>query len=302
MSYDKKIIDVHKRILSHLSGDLSLETYVYHASLFISKLNPHQESSFIRAKQTHGTIVDRQGLEKYIFLVEKFFPACEGLLELKRACSVDVCEKCGVSFQSEDDGYVICKCGHVVEVIEYSDTFRDVDRTSATPKISDTRYTHFLEALARFDGTAPVKFPERFRETYYEWCQDHGIKNPQRVSKDVVRDFLEDKRFNRLYNHINRVYNELTGSPLPQIRHLKTGMIEKYKLAMIAFDKIEDKTRESSPLVDYIVYQLLLGYKFDVRMSDFYMLKTEQKRKEHANTWQKIVEKEPKLRKNFFVL
>jgi len=276
------------------------ECYIYYVTPIVARcneINSVGKKSFLRVKQTDTREIDSSLVLKFIQITSEYIPRKTFMGDVSVSYNIDGCMECGSTLTSIDEGLETCNsCGHVSPVIDDSHTFKDSERVSASVKTNNANYTHFVEAVKQFQGE-PVTIPSVFDDKWNTWRVKHNIKQKD-ITKNQVYMFLEQEGFSEFYEHINYLYSKITRIPPPDIHHLEPKLFPLYKQAMEAYSAIKDtidtgditRKRKSSLIVNFILQELLrlLGYK--LRSDDFFMLKTDAKRREHQRAWQRVME------------
>ena len=102
--------------------------------------------------------------------------------------------------------------------------------------------------------------------------------------------FLQEHSLYKYYEDINLIFNELTGTPCPNISEYEKTLIEDFDKLVIVYDKVikkDNKYNRSNFLNSYyILFQLLKRHSYPCKESDFPLIKTIDRKIEHDEIYE----------------
>jgi hypothetical protein len=197
---------------------------------------------------------------------------------------------CGSKDIENIESTLVCNsCGNEVCKLDYTATFKDVNRINMTERYKYTKEDHFLNAVKDFECRQNRTIPESVYEKFQLYLDQHNITN---VEKHHLYLYLTEHKLSDYYNDTNLIYHEYTHTPPPDLSGIKDKiMIDFRKVEKAIEDFITETGRANSITVKYKLYKIIQRNGFKVKKGDFYMLRTDGKLEEHDEMWAKICEK-----------
>jgi hypothetical protein len=107
----------------------------------------------------------------------------------------------------------------------------------------------------------------------------------EKVTKQHIFFFLKETKHTRHYEDSILIYHNLTGKKVDDISHLENQLMEDFDQISATYDKLYKFTglvdRKSFINTQYVLYQLLIKYKYPCDKKDFNTLKTVDRKAFH---------------------
>ena len=200
-------------------------------------------------------------VEKMQTLAKKFVN-----VEIKISCSKELrCENCNRIMQLNNRCYVCNNCGHNFDnfdnVMDIPDTYIQ------KPLAEDSRIQGFEEFLAKFQGNCNTKLPDELFEYIRKTCLKYKI-NQEKISKNDLYRLLKGTKFSKYLLLINKIHFLITGIPPPDISKYESKILERVKILVDVYDKI-NKNRSSFLNKTFLLWTFLKNEGCPVNSNDF---------------------------------
>jgi hypothetical protein len=143
------------------------------------------------------------------------------------------------------------------------------------------RINHFNECLAQFQAKESTNIPQEVYDTILIEMKKEKNTNLANLTNKKIRGYLKkhsDKKFNKYYEHIPHIINNLNGIP-PKTMSPKMEEIlrARFKQIQIPFEKHKPKDRKNLLKTDYIMYKFCQLEGWDEFLPLFNLLKSKDK-------------------------
>ena len=211
---------------------------------------------------------------------------------------IDFCQICNKNSNFiELDGYTVCtECGNETEIAATSSSYKDAERVNVGSKYTYDKRIHFRDCINQFQGKQnSTILPEVYEKLEKEF-RSHGLlidsdkkhKKFQNITKEHVLLFLKETSNSKHYEDAVLIHYNLTGKKPPDIGHLEKNILADFdKLVKTYEEKFKPKISPNKQLRknfinnQYVLYQLLKKYKFPCDISEFSILKTNERKSYH---------------------
>jgi hypothetical protein len=303
--YKQHLVDIEQK----LERRSTIELFFYYTKDIVEQykklLNCTVRDSFTRKKQsTAGSSEKVELVTKYIQTFDIFPELSSYLPTFSSTKEVNRCEDCDSELMESETNTLICnKCGREYPFFYQEGTqiseqisFKDLTRINTNVKYSYIRQTHFKDTIKQFQGKQNKYIDPKVYElliSSFDSAQlnakDKRDKYTQ-ITKDHIKMFLQEHSLYKYYEDINLIFNELTGTPCPNISDYEKTLIEDFDKLVIVYDKVikkDNKYNRSNFLNSYyILFQLLKRHSYTCKESDFPLIKTIDRKIEHDEIYE----------------
>ena len=203
------------------------------------------------------------------------------------------CSKCGIHMHKLIDASVmVCpECGLSSKYLDSSSKSLGYNDEIEYVTFSYKRQNHFQEWLNAIQGRENTVIPQTVIETVMSSLYDSGIKNPDNVTRDHIREILKQKKLRRYYDNITSIICHITGR---QPIRLKPNKEEQLKLMFMSiqrpFNKHRPPTRRNFLSYSYVLFKFCELLGLDHVLHCFRLLKGREKLYKQDQIFKKICE------------
>ena len=291
----KKIEELESRI-ENITNDNELNDYLLNFIEIIKKEDTEyseiqqkgQLDSFVNSK------INNSKTEVYNDYIRKFNPELKEI-DITSQKKV-ICDRCGsesFSYELKTSSTICMDCGSSQNVIfneesgpVYSDNLEQVT------VFNYQRNNHFLECLNQFQAKENTTIPKNIiNELTFEF-RKYNIKNPKLFTKELVKSYLKKLGYNKYYEHVPTIINELCGLPAPKMdsaleKQLKI-MFDEVQIPFEKYRKNICPDRVNFLNYNYTFHKMLQLLGRDEFLDYFDLLKSRDKLYEHDLIWKGI--------------
>jgi hypothetical protein len=193
-----------------------------------------------------------------------------------RTCT-EVCTNCGVSIQnliSEEQHPVYTENIEQVIVFNYK------------------RDNHFQECLNQLQAKENTTIPSCIIKDLVFEFRKYNITNPKLFTPELVKSYLKKLKYNKYYEHIPTIINEICGLPAPKMtpafeQQLRI-MFDEIQVPFEKYRKIICPSRKNFLNYNYTFYKMCQLLNKDEFLNFFPLLKSREKLYEHDQIWKGI--------------
>jgi ribosomal protein L37AE/L43A len=207
----------------------------------------------------------------------------------------DYCKNCGsIDFYNDQTHgcYICSKCAHTFRgEVHYTPTY-DHKLSLGKPSPGYDRVSHFVETIARLEGTekllVPAEVIEKVRKKYFELRID-PIEKPHLVTNSTTRELLKQIRYSKYLSNTTQIISRLTN--IPSIRfseEQKQNLIDMFNEIQKPFQKFKGR-RTNFPSYSYTLYKLCQLLEYDDFLEKLKLLQHDKLR-DLDIIWKKICE------------
>lgn len=254
--------------------------------------------SFILSSDVNSEDIDRERklseLTTDFMRVARDYINIDDLVIKPSTIRCPACDSINLNLSLNDDHIYVCnECGAEIETLDSTPTFKDTDRVNMSSKYSYSRKGHFLEAKKRYQGIQNTD-PSLIQSTVdtvlksmadLKLIPEQGMKKS--VTKDLVYNILSDQDLSKHYDDINLIFHIITGVACPQFTpELDMALDNDFIMLDEILEQIKGEKDTNSLNVNFKLLCLLRKNDFPCEQSEFYILKTEEKKDEHVEKMQ----------------
>lgn len=296
----KNISDLQENI-NKLEDNIDMNFYIMEtAELIIAYkiilVTPIKVSFIKTVNNNNNNSKKREIINKYIDLAQKYtnIPL---KINRKETKTRKECEQCNnkKEFILEDNIYICCECGNQLNIIQYTTSYKDVDRVNISTKYTYDRKVHFRDCINQYQGKQNCTIESRVYEQLEQIFERHhlliGDKKTRKeirfskITKEHILMFLKELSFSKHYENVILIHYTLTGKKPDDISHLEDKLLSDFDLLVETYDKLfkNKVSRVNFISTQYVLYQLLLKHKHPCKKEDFVILKTMDRKSFHDN-------------------
>jgi hypothetical protein len=296
----KNILDIQEKI-SKIEDKIDLNFYIIETAELINNykiiLSTPVKISFVRTKIcATDNIKKTEIINKYIEVAQKYID-----IPLKRdkkdSKPRKECEQCGnkKDFILDDNIFICSDCGNQLDIMQYTTSYKDVDRVNISAKYTYDRKVHFRDCINQYQGKQNCTIESKVYEQLEQIFEKHhlliGDKNTRKeirfskITKEHVLMFLKELGFSKHYENVILIHYTMTGKKPDDISHIEDKLLADFDLLVETYDKLfkNKVSRVNFISTQYVLYQLLLKHKHPCRKEDFVILKTMDRKSFHDN-------------------
>jgi hypothetical protein len=238
--------------------------------------------------------INTSKIETYNTYIQKFNP------ELKEidvhTPQSKVCERCtSKSFMHDfkTSTYVCTMCGMSLDNL-YNDEMTPVytENTEQVVFFNYKRNNHFQECLNQLQAKENTTIPSHIIKDLKTEFKKYNITNPKLFTNTLIKSYLKKLKYNKYYEHIPTIINEICGLPAPKLTHdleqqLKI-MFDEIQTPFEKYSKIICPFRKNFLNYNYIFYKMCQLLGKDEFLLFFPLLKNRERLYEHDLIWKGI--------------
>ena len=221
----------------------------------------------------------------------------------KPRASYDVwrCDSCDGCTLVEDvkEGYIICKdCGNT-KVENFCTSSKAVYTPESTVHTiySYKRVNHFREWLSQTQGRESTDLSEAIEAVKSEIKINRICDPKNQLTPLIVRGYLKKRNMSRYYEHVNRIFADVTGMQPPQFSsELEQRFVEMFRKIQGPFQKHVPSNRKNFLSYSYVLHKMCGLLSLHSMQIYFPLLKSRDKLGAQDALWKKIC---TELRWNF---
>jgi len=295
-----KINHIRKEI-NDCTTTFCLGLYIYRTAdlidMYKKLISKNKVNSFI---QTKNSQIDKSKIDN---IVNQYLCIAREYIDLENFTKdkfIFVCEACsGTNLILSDDDelvYICNDCQNEHPIYDDTPSFKDTDRVNMSSKYTYSVKGHFIDAIKKYQGiqNTDSKKINKVIEILKEQIAQHSLSinkdDYNFVTKNHIYMLLSELDLSKYYEHLNLIYNLLTGIECPNISHLVDDLLSDYDILEEVLEKLTEGRRDNSLTVNYKLYKLLQRRGYPCSISDFYVLKTKDTEDEHDSIMREAFE------------
>jgi hypothetical protein len=257
-------------------------------NIIVTKFSKGKMDNFISSK------MDSSKKKFYDIYVEKFNP--ELITTETYITNYNKCKRCNYEdvHYNEKHGADICiNCGLVEDYIRYDESnIAYNDDIQQKFYFDYKRSNHFHDCLEQLQAREHTTIPKKIIEELTAELKKYNITDPSKLTPKLVKVYLKKLGYNKYYEHVPIIINELCGLPAPKIseeleQQLKV-MFNEIQKPFEKYKKIYSPLRKNFLNYDYTLYKMLELLEKDEFLKCFSLLKSREKLYEHDQIWKGI--------------
>jgi ribosomal protein S24E len=273
----------------------SLNFYLEESAQLIHKfkamLSTRIKTSFMgRKKQNDGP--KRKIIREYLEIARRHTQV--DVLQEKEESEI-LCVNCPnlKNFEILDDNTYVCQeCFSQQEIIKHTPSWNDIDRVNISQKYMYDRKVHFRDCIHQYQGKQNSTIPQKIYDDLENEFENHyllvGNKDTVKgdrfvkITKDLIRLFLGELGYNKHYENVHLIHYNFTGIKPDDISHLEDQLLDDFDSLTETYDSMfKHLSRKSFISTQYVLFQLLRRHKHPCNVSDFNILKTQDRKAFH---------------------
>jgi len=193
-----------------------------------------------------------------------------------RSCT-EICTECGTSVSN-----ILTEEQHPI----YTENIEQV------VVFNYKRDNHFQECLNQLQAKENTTIPPQIIKDLVFEFRKYNITNPKLFTPDLVKSYLKKLKYNKYYEHIPTIINEICGLPAPKMtsefeQQLRI-MFDEIQVPFEKYKKIICPTRKNFLNYNYTFYKMCQLLNKDEFLNFFPLLKSREKLYEHDLIWKGI--------------
>lgn len=228
------------------------------------------------------------------------------------------CKNCNCKkYELIDENLKICiKCGTQEKFINYTTSYKDVNRVNISSKYTYDRKIHFRDCINQYQGKQNSNIDQEIYTRIIDKLYKHHLlvdvdktkivngvkvkltndeyikKRFSKVTKSHILVFLKELGYTKHYENLNLIYFNITKKPIDDITHLETKLLEDFEKITKLYDKMFKYKIDRKNMVNtsFLLFTLLRRHKHPCKSKDFNLLKTIDRKAFHVEIVKKLFE------------
>lgn len=304
----KSRIDIGKNIaelretVQRIESNRELNFYIIETAEIVQKykqiLKTPIKMSFVGRPKTNCQ-EKQQLVRQYVAIAQKYCSITANLPKQKNRVHCDNCPN-KKDFIIEENTQICVECGAQQEIMQYTSSYRDIDRVNISSKYTYDRKVHFRDCINQYQGKQNCTIDQKVYEDLEDMFQRHhllvGDNKTKRdvrfnnITKEHVLMFLKELKHSKHYENVTLIHYTLTGKKPDDISHLEDKLLNDFDLLVETYDKhFKHKVdRVNFISTQYVLYQLLQRHRHSCKKEDFVILKTVDRKSFHDNIYREL--------------
>ena len=302
---ENKITSLKEKIQKIQTGDNEIEYYLDFIPI-IQEMNKDDDSqtSHINTKHSvkQGNIdnyvdysVDLKKEQVYGSYIRKFRPDLNlNIPSEYMNKNNEICSNCGAEEFVKDprEGCIICtECGYTEQFMENDSSALSYkqEEIQQVTQFSYKRINHFQECLSQFQAKESTDIPGIIIDALLEELRKHQIQDPALITPTLIKGYLKKLKYNKYYEHIPFIINQLCGLPPPRIDSCLEDQLKiMFEEIQTPFEKYRPKGRKNFLSYNFILHKMCQLLGKDHLLICFPLLKSREKLYQQDSIWKKI--------------
>lgn len=278
---------LHDAICEHLKDSPKLQTYMLSVFKFIDQ--------YYSDEKTRGEIMAEYLNQLYWSLEELELPSeiAEQISKAWKPRSSYRCDRCSCGGNVVEDcreGYTVCvKCGNAQTANFPQKGYVYTPETTPSSSYTYKRVNHFREWLQQAQGRENTDLTDAIEAVRSE-MKINRISNPKReMTPAKVRQYLKKRNMARFYEHVNRIFADITGVEPPQLStELEETFIVMFKQIQEPFERNVPSNRKNFLSYSYVLNKMCGILQMNEMQQYFPLLKSRDKLQQQDTVWRAI--------------
>lgn len=248
--------------------------------------------SFVGVKKQDNNNPKSDIVNKYLSIVQKYDKTYS---KIYKKSDKKVCLHCGnkKEFILDDNVFICSECGTELDIVQYTPSYKDIDRVNISAKYTYDRKVHFRDCINQYQGKQNCSIEPLVYEQLEDILDKHhlllGDKKTckeirfSKITKEHILMFLKELGFPKHYENVILIHYTMTGKKPDDISYLEDKLLADFDLLVETYDKLfkNKVSRVNFISTQYVLYQLLLKHKHPCKKEDFVILKTMDRKSFH---------------------
>jgi len=244
-------------------------------------------TDIFKQKNVSTTIIDKSKLyDKYMKLVYN-----TNTRKTKNTQLIKICNKCKIEKTIHiNDGYYICtSCGESELILLENDKQTYKDSNNDSKACAYKRGNHLSEILNQFQAKESTEIDKEIYKRIREELKIQRIYDYKILDHKLMKKILKKLKFNKYYEHIHHIINNLNNIPPPTMTREQEETIKRvFKEIQKPFSIYRPKKRKNFLNYNYIIHKICELYEYDEFLLFFPLLKSRINLEEQDLVWEKI--------------
>jgi Zn ribbon nucleic-acid-binding protein len=209
----------------------------------------------------------------------------------KKKTQIQLCPYCNIEKTLQySDGHMVCvECGHSDRIIVDMEKINFKDPFYENKSTGYKRMNHFSELMNQFQAKETTEISQQIYNSIIIEIKKQKIKDPNRLSKKIMRNILKKLELNQYFEHIPFIINRLTGAPPPTItREIEEKLKQMFKEIQEPFRLYKPSSRKNFLNYNYVFHKFFELLEMDHFLQYFPLLKSPVKLREQEEIYEKI--------------
>jgi hypothetical protein len=272
-----------------------LDYYDSTMDILLQYYNPTNEKTnnvisindIFKAKDLSSTNIDKSKLyDKYMKVVYN-----TNTRKVKNNYQVKMCNVCNIEKTIHaNDGRLICtQCGDSELILIENDKPAYKDSNLDLKICAYKRTNHLSEILNQFQAKEATEIDEMIYNNIKIELKIQRMYDYKELDHKIMKRILKKLKFNKYYEHIPHIINNLNGLPPPTMTREKEENIKKmFKDIQKPFMLYKPKKRKNFLNYNYIIHKICELLEYDEFLPYFPLLKSRINLEEQDIVWEKI--------------
>jgi len=252
-----------------------------------------KNNSEIKMDSFVNTEINTSRSELYNDYIRTFYPSLTQISIPKKEVTCKLCNSSSFIYDSKNGNEVCSKCGlsNFLLIVEDSPHVFN-ENIEQLNVFNYKRHNHFQECLNQLQAKENTTIPENIIRDLREEFKKYNITDKNIITSALVKNYLKKLKYNKYYEHIPIIINELCGIDAPKMtRELEEQlkiMFDEIQIPFEKYSKMISPERKNFLNYNYIFYKMCQLLNKDEFLNCFPLLKSREKLYEHDLIWKGI--------------
>jgi len=231
--------------------------------------------------------------ELYNDYIRNFYPLLTQISIPKKGINCKLCKSESFIYDSKNGNEVCIDCGLINTILLLEDPTHSYNENIEQINVFNyKRHNHFQECLNQLQAKENTTIPPKIIKDLTDEFKKYNITDKKIITPVLVKNYLKKLRYNKYYEHIPTIINELCGIDAPKLtpefeEQLKI-MFDEIQVPFEKYSKIVSPDRKNFLNYNYIFYKMCELLNKDEFLNCFPLLKSREKLYEHDLIWKGI--------------
>jgi hypothetical protein len=240
-----------------------------------------------------NTEINTSRSELYNDYIRTFYPSLTQISIPKKDVTCKLCKSSSFIYDSKNGNEVCSKCGLSNFLLVSEDSPHVFNENVEQINVFNyKRHNHFQECLNQLQAKENTTIPEKIIRDLRDEFKKYNITDKNIITPSLVKSYLKKLKYNKYYEHIPTIINELCGIDAPKMtRELEEQlkiMFDEIQIPFEKYSKLISPERKNFLNYNYIFYKMCQLLNKDEFLNCFPLLKSREKLYEHDLIWKGI--------------
>jgi hypothetical protein len=231
--------------------------------------------------------------ELYNDYVRNFYPSLTQISVPKKDVLCKLCKSDRFICDVKNGNEVCINCGFSSILLVAEDPSQTFNENIEHVNVFNyKRHNHFQECLNQLQAKENTTIPTRIIKDLTEEFKKYNITDRAIITPVLVKSYLKKLRYNKYYEHIPTIINEICGIDAPkmdpQLEEQLKIMFDEIQIPFEKYSKLISPDRKNFLNYNYILYKMCELLNRDEFLLSFPLLKSREKLYEHDLIWKGI--------------